>query len=75
MKTCVLIDGHALIKALGKFTGCQAFRENADAFFNVVRTYFHRNVSRVDVVFNRYIGEDSIKVSTRAKRTSKTKPV
>ena len=75
MKTCVLIDGHALIKALGKPTGCQAFRENADAFFNVVRRYFDRNVSRVDVVFDRYIGEDSIKASTRATRTGKTKPI
>ena len=27
MKTCVLIDGHALIKALGKPNGCQTFGE------------------------------------------------
>ena len=102
MKTCVLIDGHALIKALGKPNGCQTFGEYADAFFNVVRCYFDRNIclclipdgtctlsgpkksrtarihkqsSRVDVVFDRYIGEDSIKASTRAKRIGKTKPI
>ena len=34
MKTCVLMDGHALIKALGKPNGCQTFGEYADAFFN-----------------------------------------
>ena len=55
MKTCVLIDGHALIKALGKPNGCQTFGEYADAFFNVVRRYFDRNISRVDVVFDRYM--------------------
>ena len=37
MKTCVLIDGHALIKALWKPNGCQTFGEYADAVFNVVR--------------------------------------
>ena len=42
MKTCVLNDGHALIKALGKRNGCQTFGEYADAFFNVVRHYFDR---------------------------------
>ena len=68
MKTCVLIDGHVLIKALGKPNGCQTFGEYADAFFNVVRRYFN-------VVFDRYIGEDSIKASTRAKRIGKTKPI
>ena len=51
-KTCVLIDGHALIKALGKPNGCQTFGEYADAFFNVVRSYFNRNISRVDVIFD-----------------------
>ena len=71
MKTCVLSDGHALIKALGMPNGCQTFGEYADAFFNVVRCYFDRNISRVDVVFDRYIGE----ASTRAKRIGKTKPI
>ena len=30
MKTCVLIDDHALIKALGKPNGCQTFGEYAE---------------------------------------------
>ena len=75
MKTCVLIDGHALIKVLGKPNGCHTFGEYANAFFNVVRRYFDRNISKVDVVFDRYIGEDSIKASTRAKRIGNTKPI
>ena len=70
----VLTDGHALIKTLRKLNGCQTFGEYADAFVNVVRRYFDRKISRVDVVFDLYIGEDSIKASTRAKRIGKTKP-
>ena len=40
-----------------------------------MRRYFDRNISKVDVVFDHYIGEDSIKASTRAKRIGKTKPI
>ena len=63
MKTCVLIDGHALIKALGKPNGCQTFGEYADAFFNAVKCYFDRSISRVDILFDRYIGEDSSRLA------------
>ena len=31
----------------------RAFGEYADAVFNVARLYFNRNISRVDVVFDR----------------------
>ena len=36
VKTCVLIDGHALIQALGKPDGCQTFVDYAEVFMQTV---------------------------------------
>lgn len=68
MKTCVLIDGHALIQALGKPPGCQTFGDYAGVFMNSVTKHFGDNTTRCDVVFDRYIGKGSIKAVTRSKR-------
>ena len=70
-KTCVIIDGHALIQALGKPVGCQTFGEYADVFVKTVTRHFGQHTTRVDVVFDRYIGESSIKAVTRSKRLGK----
>jgi len=35
LKTCVLIDGHALIQALGQPDGCQTFGDYAEVFMHV----------------------------------------
>ena len=35
-RTCVLIDGHALIQAIGKTDGCSNFGEYASVFFQLV---------------------------------------
>ena len=75
MKTCVLIDGHALIQALGKPQGCQTFGDYAAVFISTVTKYLGGNTTRVDVVFDRYIGEGSIKAVTRSKRTGKRRPI
>lgn len=75
MKTCVLIDGHALIQALGKPHGCQTFGDYADVFIKSLTKYFGENTKRVDIVFDRYIGEESIKAVTRSKRMGKKKPI
>ena len=40
VKTCVLIDGHALIQTLGKPPGCQTFGDYADAFMRHVTHHF-----------------------------------
>ena len=72
-KTCVLIDGHALIQSLGKPNGCQTFGDYADVFVQNVTRHFGEHTSRVDVVFDRYIGKSSIKAVTRPKRVSKKK--
>ena len=74
-KTCVLIDGHGLIQALGKPHGCQRFGDYADVFMNIVTCHFICNTTRVDVVFDRYTGNQSIKAVTRSKRVWKKKPV
>ena len=36
LKTCVLIDGHALIQALGIPDGCQTFGDYAEVFMQTV---------------------------------------
>ena len=75
MKTCVLIDGHALIQTLGKPHGCQTFGDYAEIFIRNVTHQFGEHITRVDVVFDRYIGEESIKTATRSKRVGKRKPI
>ena len=75
MKTCELIDGHGLIQALGKPHGCQTFGGYADVFLNNVTSHFRCHTTRIDVVFDRYTGQQSIKAVTRSKRVGKRKPV
>ena len=75
MKMCVLIDGHGLIQALGKPHGCQTFADYANMFMNNVTSHFICHPTRIDVVFDRYTGEQSIKAVTRSKRVWKKKPV
>ena len=65
------IDGHALIKSLGKPNGWQTFGNYADVFVQNVTRHFEEHTSSVDVVFDRYIGKRSIKAVTRSKRVSK----
>ena len=66
-----MIDGHGLIQALGKPHGCQTFGDYADVFLNNVTSHFRCHTTRVDVVFYRYIGQQSIKAVTRSKRVGK----
>jgi len=75
MKTCVLIDGHVLIQTLGKPHGCQIFGNYADVFMRTATNHFGEHTTRVDVVFDRYTGDESIKAVTRAKRMGKKKPI
>lgn len=75
LRTCVLVDGHALIQAIGKPPGCQTFGEYATVFMQSVTRHFRDNTNRVDVVFDRYIGTASIKTATRFKRVGKKKAI
>ena len=73
IKTCVIIDGHALIQALGKPSNCRTFDDYSKEFIKIALGKLDRSVKRFDVVFDRYTGKDSIKASTRNKRAGKTK--
>ena len=73
-KTCVLIDGHALIQSLGTRNGCQTFGDYADVFVQNATRHFREHTRRVDVVFDRYIGKSSNRAVTRSKRVSKKSP-
>ena len=75
MKTCVVFDGHGLIQALGKPHGCQTFGDYADVFMNNVTSHFRCHTTQVDVVFDRFTGQQSIKAVSRSKRVGKKKPV
>lgn len=74
-KTCVFIDGHALVQVIGKPPGCQTFGQYAEVFNKAVMKHFGQYTSRVDVVFDQYIGAGSIKAATRSKRMGKTRPI
>jgi len=61
-KTCVLIDG----QAFGKPDGCQTFGNYAEVFMQAVTNHVGEHTGRVDVVFDRYIGDALIKAVTRS---------
>ena len=73
--TSVLIDGHALIQALGKPKNCQTFGDYADVFCRAVFKHLGGSTTRVDVTFDRYLGSQSIKAPTRSKRTGNRRPI
>ena len=75
MKTCVLIDGHGLIQALGKPHGCQTFGDYTNVFMNNVTSHFRCHTTRVDELFYRYTGQRPIKIVTRPSRVGKKQPV
>lgn len=72
--TCVLIDGPAVVKALGKPKDASTFQDLGDAFVKVIHSNFKPGVSRVDVLFDRYF-DTSIKDGTRFNRVGKFQPV
>ena len=65
--SCLLIDGQALVVALGKPEGASNFRELGEIFVKLVN-HAGNSFDRVDVVFDRY-RETSIKSGTRKKRS------
>jgi len=50
-----------LIQSLGKPHGCQTFDDLAGMFMQSATLYFGEHITRVDVVLDHYIWEDSIK--------------
>ncbi|MES9880098.1 MAG: hypothetical protein ABW185_04375 [Sedimenticola sp.] len=71
--SCIVIDGQALVVALGKPAGVTNFGELADVFLElVIKT--GRPFNRIDVTFDQY-RETSIKAGTRKKRTKHARPI
>lgn len=58
MRTCVLVDGHALTQTLWKSRGCQTFGDNAEVVICNVTLILGM---RVDTVLGRYMLEASVK--------------
>ena len=71
--SCLLIDGQALVMALGKPSNINTFGEYANMFANAVFRMGAR-FQRIDVTFDRYRTE-SIKTGTRVKRKKGHRPV
>lgn len=70
---CLIIDGHALIQAIGRPAGTKTFGDLADIFVrSVMQSGFP--FGRIDVVFDRYY-TTSIKASTRTKRSKSARPI
>ena len=68
-KAALIIDGFALVAAIGKPETAKSFGEYADCFVSAVLRK-GSGCSRIDVVFDRY-RKHSIKASTRTRRTKK----
>ena len=74
LKTCVIIDGQAVVQAIGKPQNAKNFGQFADRFVGHVFSHLNESCSRVDVVFDRYESH-TIKDTTRMSRTKSTKPI
>ena len=71
--SCLIIDGQALVVALGKPDNAVTFGDLADTYVRAVLTA-GSNYQRVDVVFDRY-REETIKGATRTRRTKAARPI
>ena len=71
--SCLLIDGQALVMALGKPSNISTFGEYAKTYAEVVYK-MGTTFQRIDVTFDRYKPE-SIKAGTRTKRKKGKRPV
>ena len=69
MRTCTIIDGMALVRAMGKPQHASTFGEYADVFTQRVTSNLDGNFTRVDIVFDWY-QQNSIKNRTRTKRST-----
>ena len=70
---CLLIDGLALVAAIGRRSGAQTFGDFADSFQAAVLRAGSR-YQQIHVIFDRY-QIDSIKSGTRKRRTKSTRPI
>ncbi|CAH3166947.1 unnamed protein product [Porites lobata] len=72
-RSTLVIDGQALVMALGRPTECNTFDDFADRFLKAV-LFCGKDYDRIDVAFDRY-RETSIKCATRKKRSRGHAPI
>lgn len=73
LSSCLIIDGQALVVALGKPEKAVTFGDLADTYVRAVLKA-GSNYQRIDVVFDRY-REETIKGATRTRRTKAARPI
>ena len=73
MDACIIIDGQAVVAAMGKPAEAKVFGDVADAFINTVM-HIGRKYKRIDLVFDRY-EQESIKNRTRKRRSKAAQPI
>lgn len=66
-RTCLLVDGPALIQAIGKPDNVVTFGDLAQIFIQNILSKFRSGYTRIDVLFDRYL-DTSIKDGTRNTR-------
>jgi len=74
VKSCVIIDGQALVQTIGKPANARNFGQLAAVFVRSVFSHFSETCSRVDVVFDRYEAS-TVKDGTRLQWTGKSRPI
>ena len=73
VSSCLIIDGQAMIVALGKPPGAETFGDLADVFVRDVLKSGYK-FHRIEVIFDRY-REESIKSATRERRCKTARPI
>lgn len=71
--SCLIIDGQALVVALGKPDKAVTFGDLADTYVRAVLKA-GSNYQRIDIVFDRY-RDETIKGATRTRRTKAAQPI
>lgn len=74
VKSCLLMDGAALIQVMGKPDKAKTSGDLADIFSTVILNCFGTTYSRIDVLFDKY-RETSLKSGTRKKRVGMARPI
>ena len=69
--TAHILDGMAVVQMV-KFAAARTFGDMASRFYEIITSSLGGNCDRVDVVFDRYDKQDSIKESERRRKGSST---
>ena len=72
-RSTLIVDGQALVMALGRPSECNTFDDFAEKFVKAV-LFSGKDFNRIDVTFDRY-RETSIKCATRKKRSRGHAPI